>query len=476
MDRASILAKDGPQRPFTAIASEVPGIAKPDYCWFALFILTLIYVLNVTDRWIVTILLQPMKEELRLPDWQLGLLNGLAFAALSSTLGLKIARHAERANRVRILGLSLLSWSVMTVLCGRATNFLQMLLFRMGVGAGEAGCMPTSHSLIADYFPPDRRTTAYALYGLGLPIGGMLGMISGGVITDHWGWRSAFIAAGLPGILLGVGLRFLLREPPRGEQDTTRPSASAEVPPLRAVLALLWRCRTTRHTIIALTLSVLIANAASCFFPAFLVRRFELPYSFVAILTALTNFVPAAIGVLVFGLAADRLGNRDRRWYMWVPMVAVLLAIPFHLIAYRQAQWLPMIAFLIVPGFCAAAYMAPSFATLQNIATSRMRATVTAVAAICTGLIGMGIGPLLGGMTIDTLAGHLFATGGMGDFALTCPGGAPPPNASAAVALSCRETLASATQLALLLWAPLMIWPAVHYYIASRSIRRDLGY
>lgn len=475
-ERGSLYARARPGWLPTPSRSKPEDIAPARYCWFALAILTLVYVFNVMDRWIITILLQPMKEELRLPDWQLGLLNGLAFAALSSTLGLKIARHAERADRVKILAASLFVWSIMTTLCGRATSFAQLFLYRMGVGAGEAGCTPTSHSLIADYFPPEQRTTAHALYGLGLPIGGLLGMISGGVIADHWGWRWAFAAVGLPGIILALWLRALLREPPRGERDEPSPLSQTSVPPLRAVLGLLWRCRTARHTIFALTLSVLIANAASCFFAAFLVRRFGFQYSFVALLAGLTNFVPAALGVLGSGLLADRLGRRDRRWYMWMPMASILLAIPFHLLAYSQTDWLPMAVLLVVPGLCAAAYMAPSYATLQNIATPRMRATVTAVAMICTGIIGMGIGPLLGGMTIDLLASYRFAAAGLGDFTQICPGGSAPPDAPAALILTCRETLASATQTALLLWAPLMLWPAAHYGIAARTIRQDLRF
>lgn len=437
----------------------------------ALAVLTLIYVLNIMDRSIVTILLQPMGEEFRLHDWQLGLLSGLAFAAVSTTLGLRIARLAERVNRVKLIAASLVCWSVMTALCGRATGFPQLLLCRMGVGIGEAGALPASHSIIADHFLPERRATAHAIFGMGLPIGGLLGISVGGVVADLWGWRQAFIVAGLPGFAVALVLAgtHVLREPARGRFDPLD-TVNAEVPPLGAVLTLLWRRRTARHALCALTLSVLVGNASASFAAAFLVRQFGFSYSFVALIMGVTNFAPAIAGVLASGILADRLARGDRRWYMWMPAAALLIGIPFQLLAYNCTEWLPMAALLIVPGLCAAAYMAPTHATLQNIAEPRMRATVTAIATLCTSLVGMGIGPLLGGLSIDLLSSHALAAAGHGDFTRTCHGLQP----AGELARACHAALVGGTRAALMLWAPLMAWPAAHYLIAARTIRADL--
>lgn len=469
IEAAFLLARaDIVRAPGVRAAHKRTSVGAPAYQ--ALAILTLVYVFNVMDRSIVTILLQPMGEELGLHDWQLGLLNGLAFAALSTVLGLKIARLADRSSRVRLIACSLLCWSTMTLLCGRAANFSQLLLCRMGVGVGEAGATPASHSIIADYFPPHRRATAHAIFGVGLPIGGTLGMAIGGVIVDLWGWRAAFLTAGIPGLALSLLLLTtrLLAEPPRGRYDTGG-AMQGEIPPFRAVLALLWRHASARHTLLGLTLSVLVGNVAASFSAAFLVRQFGFNYSFVALVMVLTTFVPAGIGVLTSGLLADRLARYDRRWYMWMPAVALLLSAPFQLFAYSRVGWIPMTVLLVIPGLCAAAYVAPSYATLQNLAEPRMRATVTAIATMCTSLIGMGLGPLLGGISIDLLTGHYLAAAGFPGLVGQCHG-SPVGN----LALACHAAIASGTRATLMLWAPLTVWPAIHYFIAARTIRADL--
>jgi len=447
------------------------GGERTPFARTALTILLIVYILNFMDRWVITILLQPIKEELLLTDWQLGLLNGFAFSLLSSVAAIKLARMAEVRNRVRILTACILFWSVLTVLCGFVTSFWQLILARMGVGVGEAGGMPASHSLLADYFPPERRALAHSIYGLGLPIGGMLGMMLGGVLVDLAGWRSAFIVVGLPGLLVALLVRFFLREPPRGRYDP--PAGTTEAPPLLEVAAGLWRRRTTRHILIGLTLAVMLGNTGTSFLAPYLIRRFGLSYSQVALLVAATNFLTAAVGMLAGGILTDRLGRRNLRWYMWIPVCGILIAIPFNLAAYLQSGVLAMALFLIPAGLVIPTYMAPSFATLHNLSQPRARATVTAIAGICMGMIGAGLGPLLGGISIDLVSEHLFSAAGFADFAASCPGGLPGPDTMPAIAPMCVPMLARATQISLLLWVPTMVWPAFHFWLASRSIRSD---
>lgn len=439
--------------------------------WVALAILLLVYILNFMDRWVITILLQPIKEELLLTDWQLGLLNGFAYAVLSSAAAIQLARWAEVHNRVRILTACIVFWSALTVLCGMVTSFWQLVLARMGVGAGEAGGLPSSHSLLADYFPPERRALAHSIYGLGLPIGGMLGMVLGGILVDLAGWRSAFIVVGLPGFLVALIVWFGLKEPPRGRYDP--PSRQEDAPGLLYVAANLWRRRTTRHILIGLTLAVLIGNTGTSFLAPYIIRRFALSYSEVALLVGATNFLTAAIGMMAGGFLTDRLGRTDIRWYMWIPVCGILIAIPFNLGAYMQDSALAMALFLVPAGLVIPTYLAPSFATLHNLSQPRARATVTAIAGICMGMIGASVGPLLGGISIDVLSEHLFARAGFSDFVSACPGGLPGPQSSAAVAGLCAPVLARATQISLLFWAPLMVWPAFHFWWASRTIRGE---
>lgn len=439
--------------------------------WIALAILLIVYIFNFMDRWVITILLQPIKEELLLADWQLGLLNGFAYAILSSVAAIKLARMAEVHNRVKILTACVVFWSVLTVMCGFVTSFWQLILARMGVGAGEAGGMPSSHSLLADYFPPERRALAHSIYGLGLPIGGMLGMVLGGILVDLAGWRAAFIVVGLPGLLVALVVWFFLREPPRGRYDP--PAEKEEAPPLAYVAANLWHRRTTRHILIGLTLAVMIGNTGTSFLAPYLIRRFDLSYSEVALLVGATNFLTAAIGMLAGGILTDRLGRRNIRWYMWIPVCGILIAIPFNFGAYMQDSVFGMAMFLIPAGMVIPTYLAPSFATLHNLSQPRSRATVTAIAGICMGMIGAGIGPLMGGITIDVLSEHLFARAGFADFVSACPGGLPALQSPAAISALCAPVLARATQLSLLGWAPLMVWPAFHFWLASRSIKDE---
>ncbi len=451
-------------------AAPFDGKAKAS-AGIALGILLLVYILNFMDRWVITILLQPIKEELLLADWQLGLLNGFAFSLLSSVAAIKLARMAESHNRVRILTACIVFWSALTVLCGLVASFWQLVLARMGVGVGEAGGMPSSHSLLADYFPPERRAFAHSIYGLGLPIGGMLGMMVGGILVDIAGWRSAFIVVGAPGLIVALVVWLFLREPPRGRYDTG--AGSEDAPPLAEVASALWRRKTTRHILIGLTLAVMLGNTGTSFLAPYLIRRFDLSYSEVALLVGATNFLTAAVGMLAGGILTDRLGRKNIRWYMWIPVLGILIAIPFNVSAYLQDNVLAMALFLVPAGLVIPTYMAPSFATLHNFSQPRARATVTAIAGICMGMIGAGLGPLLGGISIDLLGEHLFTQAGFSGFAAACPGGLPGPEASAQIAQMCAPLLARATQISLLLWALTMIWPAWHFWLASRSIQSD---
>ena len=167
---------------------------------YALGILVVVYTFNFIDRQILSILLQPVKDDLGLSDTAMGMLTGFAFAAFYATLGIPIARFADRSNRRNLVAWALGIWSLMTALSGLAQNFWHLLAARIGVGIGEAGCSPPAHSMIADYYPADQRATALGIYSLGIPFGIMFGLFAGGWINEFFGWRAAFFVVGLPGI------------------------------------------------------------------------------------------------------------------------------------------------------------------------------------------------------------------------------------------------------------------------------------
>ena len=183
---------------------------------YVLGVLVVVYTFNFIDRQILSILLDPIKNELGLSDTAMGMLTGFAFAAFYATLGIPIARFADRSNRRNLVALSLGIWSMMTALSGLAQNFWHLLLARIGVGIGEAGCSPPAHSMISDYYPANQRATALGIYSLGIPFGIMFGLFAGGWINEFFGWRTAFFVVGLPGVLLAFVVRFSITEPPRG--------------------------------------------------------------------------------------------------------------------------------------------------------------------------------------------------------------------------------------------------------------------
>ena len=216
------------------------------YRRYAIGLLFLVYTFNFLDRQIVTILAEPIKRDLQIADWQLGLMTGTAFAIFYCTLGIPIARMAERRNRPWIIGLSLAAWSGFTALCGLAQTFWQLVLARIGVGVGEAGCSPPAHSLIADYTPKEQRASAMALYLMGNPIGALLGVVIGGLVADAFGWRTAFLFVGLPGVLLAFVVVLTLVEPRARKAAAVAREAAQQAPQtsFADVLRVLRRKRT----------------------------------------------------------------------------------------------------------------------------------------------------------------------------------------------------------------------------------------
>ena len=404
-----------------AAGSGVPPLSE-GYRRYALWLLFVVYVFNFIDRQIVTILAEPIKQELGIADWQLGLMTGTAFALFYCTLGIPIARLAERKDRRLIIGLSVAAWSGFTALCGLAQNFTQLVLARIGVGVGEAGCTPPAHSLIADYTPKEQRASAMALYSMGNPVGGLIGVVTGGLVADAFGWRTAFLLVGLPGILLAVLVLATLVEPrtrmaaavARGAMPA--PQATPQVS-LMDVLRLLWHKRTFWYMAIGVSIVAFVGYGHAPFGASFFLRvhgaeiaalaePFGLgPIGFVGLAMGLILGIAAGIGVFLGGVISDRYGAQDMRAYMGIPAIAILISLPVYTTAMLLPTFLPVIPLLALNSILVSLWQGPVYATVQNIAPLHVRATAASIFLFIANLIGLGLGPVLVGIASDVLSG-----------------------------------------------------------------------
>ena len=371
---------------------------------YALFILLLGYIVNFVDRSILAILLEPIKHDLDLNDTQLGFLGGLAFALFYSTLGIPIAALADRWSRTKVLSIAIVVWSGMTALCGMAGNFWHLLIARIGVGVGEAGASPPSHSLISDYFPLDKRATALSIYALGIPIGSMIGYGLGGWSADNFGWRNTFFLVGFPGVAVAALLFFTLREPPRGlseaaDTKTAEPEAS---PSMGQVFRHLLKKPSFCFMSFACGLHAFVSYGVSTWNPAFLERLHDMTRTEIGGWVALASAI-SAIGTFGGGFLADRLFNRsgDRRWYLWIPAIATLVMVPFQLVTYLHGSFAVLYTALCIAAILSGMYLGPSFAMTQALVTLRMRAVASAILLLVLNLVGMGLGPFFIGFMSD---------------------------------------------------------------------------
>lgn len=372
------------------------------YRKYALFVLLLGYIVNFVDRSILAILIEPIKADLDLNDTQLGLLGGLAFAVFYSTLGIPIAALADRWSRVKVLSIAIIIWSAMTAICGLVGNFWQLLFARIGVGVGEAGASPPSHSLISDYFPLATRATALSIYALGIPIGTMVGNAVGGWGADNIGWRYTFMLVGIPGVAIALLLLFTLREPPRGLSDVVKPVADEAPPKMKTVLNFLWQKRSFRYMSLACGLHAFVSYGSGTWNPSFLIRIHELSNTETGWWLALIAGI-GAIGTFGGGYLADKLYDRsgNRRWYLWIPAIATLIMVPFQFLAYTHSDFAMVVVGLIAASILGPIYLGPAFAMTQALVGLRMRAVASAILLLVLNLVGMGLGPYFVGFMSD---------------------------------------------------------------------------
>ncbi|MFT4798464.1 MAG: MFS family permease [Candidatus Azotimanducaceae bacterium] len=427
------------------LAASQKAYEKKSYRYYALAVLTLVYIFNFVDRQVIVILSEYIIEDLDLSLTQYGMLSGIAFAAIYCVFGIPIARIADKGNRRNVIAVSLTVWSLFTALCGSVQNFWQLFAARFGVGIGEAGGSPPAHSMVSDIFPASERGTALSIYSLGVYGGILIGYVGGAYLVQWFDWRIAFIVVGLPGILLAILLRLTVKEPPRGFSDTSSEAKeAAKETTFMEVLALLWSRKAFRHLAIACALHAFVTYGVGNFMVIFLSRVHEMPNLEIGKLYGLVAGIGGLAGTFAGGWLSDRFANKtgDQNWYIWVAMFSTLAAVPFALITFlvmdtgqtATLSW-------ALPVFFGGFYLAPCIAMTHGMVGLRMRALSSAVLFFFLNLIGLGLGPILTGLVADQLI-PTYGTDGI--------------------------------RYAMSLTVLVNLWCAYHYYMCTRTLKDSL--
>jgi predicted MFS family arabinose efflux permease len=391
MDQASAAVLSPPQ------ATVRPGRI------LALILLTAVGTMNFVDRQILSVLAEPIRQELGLSDTQLGLLTGLSFALFYAIMGVPAAMLADRYHRVRLVAAACLMWSFFTGACGSAQSFVQLALARFGVGVGEAGGTAPSLAILADYYPPKHRPLVIGLFTSNGPLGVFIGASLGGWAAGQFGWRGAFVLVAAIGAVAALLLVLLVREPPRGGLDPApaRPAPPAKLGP--TVQIFLSR-PTLRWLLFASGVSAFVSYGMLNWIPAFLMRVQGMPLSEMARWFGPVAGLCFGIGIAGGGGLVNWAARRSLKAYAWVPGLSMLLTAPTLALAVMAPDWQTSLALMTVPMICCTIYVAPALALVQNLSPAAARATVTALLLLAFNLVGLGCGPLAIGMVSDALA------------------------------------------------------------------------
>lgn len=422
--------------------------------------LMLVALSSFIDRVIVATLGPAIKAELRISDMQFGLLTGLAFALLYTSAGIPVARLADRYDRVKLLSIATTIWSVMTMLSGYATNFVQLLLLRLGVGIGESAANPCTISMISDRFPRHKRASALAVVALGASFGSLIGGFGGGWLGEHVGWRTAFLIVGAPGLLLAALILLTLKELPRGRFDDPA-RAGQEMPSFGMLLAVLRRKPAFLNMGFACGLTSFVNFGILLFLPIYFGRAYGMSMIQAGLLFGITTGISNGIGTLLGGFGADWAGKRDERWYAWLPALTLTVAAPLYAIGLSLPSWQMALPVVILAATLAFTFYAPTFGAVQNMVEPRMRASASAIIIFFQNLVGMGLGPLFVGFLSDLFAARLAGNG-------------PCAAAAARHLPECGAAAAVGIRYAMIACAFIALWAAFHYWLASRTLKRDM--
>lgn len=377
------------------------------YRHYVLGILVVVYTMNFLDRQILGILASPIKKELGLTDSQVGLMGGLAFAALYSTLGIPIAWLADRSSRRRIMAYALGLWSAFTALCGLATGFWQLFLARVGVGIGEAGGVAPAYSLISDYFPKHQRARALSVYSLGIPIGSGCGILFGGLIASAINWRYAFVIVGAAGLVLAPIFRATVKDPHRGGFDASgAPAVKAAPPAFLDVFRIIGRKRTFWLLALGAGMASVCGYGLAFWLPSFFMRSMHLSLVDTSWFYSAITFGGGCIGILGGGILADKVGAKSRAAYPLIPAVAFIIALPCFFAAVNTSSlWLAFPLF-VIPTALNLAWLGPIVTSVQHLVPAHMRTTASAMFLLINNLLGIAVGYYYFGAVSDALRPH----------------------------------------------------------------------
>jgi len=371
---------------------------SPGYANYVLGVLFVVYVFNFIDRQVLSVFIGPIKEEFGATDTQMGLLAGFAFALLYTFAGIPIARLADRGNRRNIIAIGLTVWSAMTIACGMARSFVQLAVARVMVGIGEAAGSPPSHSLIADYFPMDRRATALAFYTTGAFVGSAIAYLGGGYLREYFDWRTAFIVLGAPGLLIAVVLRFTVREPPRGLSDQRSSEAASST--LKEALAFLVSSPSWTWLMAGFALVSVTNYAVLMWGYEFFDRVHGMSPITIGNWMGFIVGIGGSVGTVMGGRIVDRLAASPARG-LRVSVLVTLAGLPlgvYSLLTDSQslAIWCFFPFYLVLN-----VYIPAMYSNNQNLARLRMRATAAAIMLFLVNIVGAGLGPLIVGALSD---------------------------------------------------------------------------
>jgi predicted MFS family arabinose efflux permease len=420
--------------------------------------LLLVYTFNFIDRVVVTIVQEDIKADFGLSDFQLGLLGGPAFAILYTFLGIPVARLAEKRNRMTILSVCLGVWSGFTALCGLAGSYVQLLGARIGVSVGEAGCTPPAQSVIADYFPSDRRATALSIYSMGIPLGSMIAAIAGGWIATEVGWRNAFLWLGLPGILLAVFIKMTVREPPRAGE-------APEAPNFGAALKVLSQKPAFWHMAVGAAITSFVGYGVGGYLNSFLIRVHDLSLLQASQFSGVILGVAAALGTFLSGYLADRISKRHPNALAWLPALGLFIATPIYFVAYWSPTLAPVIAPLLLAACVHYFYLGPMYTVTSSVVEPRMRATAVAILLFIVNIIGYALGPPFVGALSDYLANQALAADGLS--VDLCR------KAAESIAATCKAGTSQGLRYAMMIGVLFFLWAAAHFLLVGRTLRRD---
>ena len=360
-----------------------------------LALLLLAYIFNFLDRQILGILAGPIIKDLKLSDSEFGAIAGIAFAILYSVLGVPLAMLADRTRRSWVIAGALAVWSGFTALCGTAANFIQLFFYRLGVGVGEAGGVAPSYALIADYYPPERRARALAIFSLGIPLGLAGGTLIGAYLAAWINWRAAFIAMGIAGLLLAPVMLIFVRDIPRAPAERT------SAPPLLSTFPTIARKPTFWLMALAASCSSLAGYGLAVWTPSVLERSFGFDIIDRGHFLASIFLIGGTTGVFMGGWLADRLGQGDRAWYARLPAIAWLITAPtFALGLLAPDPWLAW-PLLLIPNALNILWLGPVTTAVQHLVPQPIRSTASASFLLINNLIGLGVGPTLIGALSD---------------------------------------------------------------------------